>query len=226
MEKHFPVGNPWRKYINNHTLKISYSCTRNMAVHISSHNKRVIASSSNKTDDGCNCQSEKTKLKRLRTALEIPENQTWQPPDWFIGSCPLDKKCKTDSLVYKATVTSKKSGNMDYYGLTANTFKERYNSHCTSFRCLSKPESSDKSKEVKKTTLTSHIQSLEEKGEKYSMKWQIQRRAFSYRPGCNFCSLCLTEKTQILLADPKKTLNRRTELLEKCRHKAKFKLNS
>ena len=176
----------------------------------------------------CNCEAEETKLKRLRTALKIPEGKP--PPNWFIGGCPLDSKCQTTSLVYKATVSSG-LGNMDYYGLTSNTFKERYTGHTHSFRALSKPEpkpdSVDKNKDKKdqKTTLTSHIQKLQEKGEKYSIKWAIHKRAFSYQPGCNFCSLCLTEKTQILLADPKCTLNKRSELLEKCRHKAKFKLN-
>ena len=92
-------------------------------------------------------------------------------------------------------------------------------SHTTSFRCLKKPES-----EAKKTTLTSYIQKLEDKKEKYNIKWAIQKRAFSYRPGSSYCSLCLTEKMEILLADPKRTLNRRNELLEKCRHRAKFKL--
>ena len=121
-------------------------------------------------------------------------------------------------MVYKATVKSV-SGEMDYYGLTANTFKDRDNGHTGSFRGLKKPES-----EAKKTTLTSYIQKLEDKKEKYSIKWAIHKRAFSYRPGGSFCSLCLTEKTEILLADPKRTLNRRNELLEKCRHRAKFKL--
>ena len=157
-----------------------------------------------------------SKLKRIRENLNIPEDEP--PPDWFIGGCPLEGKCLTSSLVYKATVKSV-SGEMDYYGLTSNTFKERYNGHTSSFRGLKKPES-----EAKKTTLTSYIQKLEDKKEKYSVKWAIHKRAFSYKPGNSFCSLCLTEKTEILMADPRRTLNRRNELLEKCRHRAKFKL--
>ena len=218
IDKHFDRSHPWRRYINRHTVKASYCCTRNMAVHISSHNKKVLSKlDENRNEDaGCNCQSEKTKLKRVRDNLNIAENEP--PPDWFIGGCPLEGKCLTSSLVYKATVKSV-SGEMDYYGLTSNTFKERYNGHTTSFRNLRKPES-----EAKKTTLTSYIQKLEQKKEKYSIKWAIQKRAFSYKPGSSFCGLCLTEKTEILLADPKRTLNKRNELLEKCRHRAKFKL--
>ena len=234
IDKHFPRSHPWSKYINRHTVKASYCCTRNMAVHISAHNKKVLSkldeNGNEEAQTGCNCQSESTRLKRLRTALKtskivdetkpaplkMPEDGS--PPDWFIGGCPLDKKCLTSSLVYKATISSK-SGNMDYYGLSANTFKERYLGHTQSFRNLYKQDS-----EAKKTTLSSYIEKLEGKNEKYSIKWAIQKRAFSYKPGCNFCSLCLTEKTEILLADPKRTLNKRNELLEKCRHRARFKL--
>ena len=218
IDKHFDRSHPWRRYINRHTVKASYSCTRNMAVHISSHNKKVLSEPDENCNEktGCNCQSKMSKLKRIRENLNIPEDEP--PPDWFIGGCPLEGKCLTSSLVYKATVKSV-SGEMDYYGLTSNTFKERYNSHTGSFRGLKKPES-----EAKKTTLTSYIQKLEDKKEKYTIKWAIQKRAFSYKPGNGFCGLCLTEKTEILLADPRRTLNKRNELLEKCRHRAKFKL--
>ena len=190
-----------------------------MAVHISAHNKKVLSTldGNGNEESGCNCQPESTKLKRLRTALKTSENDP--PPNWFIGGCPLDNRCLTSSLVYKATVSSK-SGDMDYYGLSANSFKERYLGHTSSFRSLYKPNSEAK----QKTTLASYIEKLEGKKEKYSIKWAIQKRAFSYKPGCNFCSLCLTEKTEILLADPARTLNKRSELLEKCRHRAKFKL--
>ena len=39
-----------------------------------------------------------------------------------------------------------------------------------------------------------------------------------------FCQLCLAEKLAILWADPDTTLNKRSELVAKCRHRNKFKL--
>ena len=61
--------------------------------------------------------------------------------------------------------------------------------------------------------------------------WKISHKAHAYQPGktCG-CDLCLTEKVVILLGHdgpekiPRSTilLNRRTELLQKCRHKRKF----
>ena len=39
------------------------------------------------------------------------------------------------------------------------------------------------------------------------------------------CHLCLSEKLAILLAKPDTLLNKRSELVAKCRHRNKFKLN-
>ena len=43
-------------------------------------------------------------------------------------NCPLHGKCQVQSVVYKATVTTT-NDEKDYTGLTAQTFKQRYNSH-------------------------------------------------------------------------------------------------
>ena len=40
------------------------------------------------------------------------------------------------------------------------------------------------------------------------------------------CDLCLTEKMIIARSDPKKLLNKRTELICKCRHRNKFLLSN
>ena len=63
------------------------------------------------------------------------------------------------------------------------------------------------------------------------ISWRISHKAHAYQPGktCG-CDLCLTEKVVILLGHdgpekiPRSTilLNKRTELLQKCRHKRKF----
>ena len=57
--------------------KASYCCTRNIGVHISANNKKVLSTldGNGNNDKGCNCQSETTKLKRLRSSLRIPENE-------------------------------------------------------------------------------------------------------------------------------------------------------
>ena len=40
--------------------------------------------------------------------------------------------------------------------------------------------------------------------------------------GSRRCDLCLTEKLKIMREDPELLLNKRSELVSKCRHKNKF----
>ena len=59
---------------------------------------------------------------------------------------------------------------------------------------------------------------------KWNVKWEIKERAPPYEPGNKDCKLCVSEKYHILNEDDNKSLNVRSELLSKCRHKAKWKL--
>ena len=42
IDKHFHAKNPLQKQLNRHTIKISYSCTPNMAKIIAGHNKSIL----------------------------------------------------------------------------------------------------------------------------------------------------------------------------------------
>ena len=44
--------------------------------------------------------------------------------------------------------------------------------------------------------------------------------------GGKICDLCLLEKVTILMAEPKVTLNKRDEIMCKCKHKRKYLLSS
>ena len=46
--------------------------------------------------------------------------------------------------------------------------------------------------------------------------------ATSYKCGTKRCDLCLTEKYVIALADQEHLLNKRTEIISKCRHRNKY----
>ena len=61
-------------------------------------------------------------------------------------------------------------------------------------------------------------------GREPHVEWSILARSTgsTYQPGTARCNLCLDEKLAIFLADPPSTLNKRTELSGKCRHKNKF----
>ena len=130
--------------------------------------------------------------------------------------CPLEGQCLQGPLVYKATVTTKESNPITkiYHGMTGSTFKKRYGGHKHDF----------KHKDKYGTTLSRHIWRLRDIKVKYSIKWEIKEKAPIYKPGAKECKLCNAEKYHILMEDHKKSLNCRSELLSKCRHKAKWKL--
>ena len=60
----------------------------------------------------------------------------------------------------------------------------------------------------------------------FTIKWQIQARSNKYSCGSDKCDLCLTEKYEILKSNPNISLNKRSEIANKCRHKNKFKLKN
>ena len=188
MLKHFPKSHNLHKLINKNNTKIAYSCTPNMAMIISGHNKKLIRDhieSKNKTvQRTCNCRRG--------------------------NPCPLDGKCLTKDLVYKATCTAESEPSMEYIGLTATTFKERYNNYTTSFR----NENSGQS-----TTLKSYYWRMKHLNKNPSVTFQILRLSKSFTPETGRCALCTAEKLDILNADRRKTLNKRTEIMSICRHK-------
>ena len=59
-----------------------------------------------------------------------------------------------------------------------------------------------------------------------SIKWSIVSTAPSYKCGGSRCNLCLAEKLAILSGDRKMMLNKRSEIVNTCRHRKKFKLKS
>ena len=54
VDKHFPKSNKLHKIFNRNTLKVSYSCTENMAQIIKKHNKKITNTTDKSTDPACN----------------------------------------------------------------------------------------------------------------------------------------------------------------------------
>ena len=130
-------------------------------------------------------------------------------------SCPLNGKCLHQCMVYKAEVTTNTTYK-EYYGTSEGEFKSRYNNHTQSFRHIS---------HINDTELSKYLWRLKANGTDYHLKWSVKSHASRYKCGTRRCDLCLTEKMIIALADPKVLLNKRTELISKCRHRNKFILN-
>jgi hypothetical protein len=183
LDKHFPARSNLHKYFNRNTIKISYSCMPNIGSIISSHNKKVLGQTSNITEKGCNC-------KRGTT-------------------CPLDGKCLTKSLVYKAEVKVNNTSS-NYFGLASTTFKTRYSNHTSNFR---------NANARKCTKLANFVWDLKDGGQAFTIDWSIQSLQPTFDPGSNKCQLCLMEKVVILNSDKRKLINKRHELFTKCLHR-------
>ena len=130
------------------------------------------------------------------------------------ASCPLNGECLKRCLVYNAKVESV-SATTNYIGATEGPFKGRLASHNLSFR--------DRDYE-NETMLSRYIWALNDKNETYTVTWSILENASPYMCGTRKCDLCITEKLLIAKAEPGTILNKRSELVAKCRHRNKFTL--
>ena len=156
---------------------------KNMKSIIDSHNTKVLSQKPLPVPNhGCNC--------RVKT------------------SCPLEGKCLTPAIVYKAEVTSN-SVTHSYIGMTSGPFKERYNNHKKSFN-LARHE--------KETELSKHVWSLKRSDREFSIRWSILTRANTYKNSSGFCNLCQAEKLAIVDHSSPNLLNKRSEIVSQCRH--------
>ena len=189
VDKHFPKNSTLHKIFNRNTLKVSYSCMDNMGKIIDAHNKSILKEKTDSTTTSCNCRK--------------------------TNDCPLEGKCLTKSVVYKATVTTNRD-TKEYIGVSESEFKLRWYNHKSSFKLEHKK---------KETELSKHIWSLKDNKIDFEIKWSILKHASSYSNNTKRCQLCLWEKYFIITSKKSKTLNSRSELISKCRHANKFLLN-
>ena len=133
------------------------------------------------------------------------------------SECPLQQKCLQKGVIYEAEVTSE-TGTYSYVGLTENHFKTRYNAHQSSFR---------RENARKSTELSKHIWNLKDSDSAFTIQWKVIDRGHPPSGPTASCDLCTTEKMHIL-ENSKRTdiipLNRRSEIVGKCRHTRKFML--
>ena len=103
-----------------------------------------------------------------------------------------------------------------YYIGAAEDFKARYRNHLKSFK---------NQKYEKETELSKYIWYLKKRNIDYTIKWKILKKTKGYNPVAKSCSLCLSEKVEMCNFLHKNNLmNKRNELISKCRHENKFLL--
>ena len=115
-------------------------------------------------------------------------------------------------MVYEATV-KKASGDVRYLGVSETPFKERYYNHTKAFR---------NRRYEKDTELSKLIWELKDAEEEFSISWRIAASAAPLKSGSDKCDLCTTEKLLIIMAAPGSIINKRDEIVSKCRHRNKF----
>ena len=157
ISKHFPKEHILHPVINKNNVKLSYSTTKNMKRILQNHNSKILKSDETENQKTCSCP--KTKKDK----------------------CPMQNKCLSKNIVYKATVES--SGNF-YIGITENEFKKRLAKHKHSFKHVSDKNS---------TTLSQHVWDIKENPEP-NIKWEIIKKTEPRRAGAKDCPLCLEEK--------------------------------
>ena len=108
VQRHFPSGHKYSAIFNKNTVKLAYSCLRNMESRIKAHNKKLVqADLQPENKRRCNCQDKQR--------------------------CPLDGRCLTEAVVYEAQLKTNLGQKFLYIGMTANDFKTRYNQHRHTF---------------------------------------------------------------------------------------------
>ena len=126
--------------------------------------------------------------------------------------------CNLDSVEYKAIIYPK--GNINdrksYIAVSSTNWKISYGNHKFFF---------SHEHQKNQTALSKHYWGLKNKGLTPNIQWSILKRSNTPKSFDSKCNLCLEEKIHILLfPEPKKLLNKRSELIARCRHRAKFKL--
>ena len=109
--------------------------------------------------------------------------------------------------------------------MTQNHFKQRWYGHKHDFEHKDKYGTTLSRHLWKIKDIKSRLSENSQKNFEWNIKWDIKEKAPTYKPGEKDCKLCLAEKYHILIEDDSKSLNLRSELLSKCRHKAKWKLD-
>lgn len=132
-------------------------------------------------------------------------------------NCPVQGKCRTTNAIYKCLVQADDTPDKVYIGL-AEDWKTRYRNHVKSLK---------HEKYSHETSLSTYVWELKANGKTPSLTWSIVKSVPSYSNISKKCLLCLYEKLAIITYEsPDDLLNKRSELISKCRHENKYLLKN
>ena len=132
------------------------------------------------------------------------------------NTCPPQNQCQTPNSLYRADVENEVSDEKKiYFGLSATTFKERFENDKKYF---------NHKQHSKNTELSKCIWSLEDAKIPYSIKWSKVERVY-VKAKIDRCPLFLAEKLHLIeYFNDIRLLNKRSEFINHCRHQNKLLL--
>ena len=136
IDKHFK-HNILHKIFNRKTLKISYSCTKNIFRIFNNHNKEIIKEFHDRTNNNNSKQNECNCKIRM--------------------NCPMNGLCNLDNVIYQGIIYPKENvkDRKTYIGISSMKWKSRYANH---------KFSSSHEHLKNQTALSKHFWSLKNKG--------------------------------------------------------------
>lgn len=164
------------KIINQSTIKVGSLCMNNFRRVIFNHSQRILGiKKSTHCTNLCNCRVK--------------------------SRCPLDGRCLTENIVYRATITTNNEEEYkEYIGMTAGPFKTRYYNHMKSLNNMRYKDD---------TELSKFAWNQKKKGNYFKIKWSILKKVPASAAFSRTCCLCNTEKIFIMMADKERLLNKR-----------------
>ena len=121
----------------------------------------------------------------------------------------------TTNIAYKAKVTSSTRDYQEkvYFGSCETIFKKRLSNHKKSFNL---------NEYKNETELSNEIWRLKDSGHDPKVKWEIVKNCVPYNPQTKPSLLCLNVKLEIAAYKEHTLLNKRKEIVSKCRHHLKY----
>ena len=131
----------------------------------------------------------------------------------------MEGKCRTENIIYKCIASTSGQPDKVYLGTAEGDFQKKYFNHISSFK---------NETETNKTTLSKCIwEQKQTHNITPTLKWYIAISVPSYSNITKSCMLCLHEKFEILTySNQDELLNKRSELVSKCRHIYKYLLSN
>ena len=82
LDKHFPKNHKFHNIFERNNIKVSYSCTKNIKIIITNHNKTILNERETWNKKKCNCI--------------------------YKNTCLLNGECQTENIIYQASLNSDK----------------------------------------------------------------------------------------------------------------------